>query len=100
MLEGEGHSELALTGLIDGKLQTGIIDRVRIDGNDHWIIDYKTSTHEGGDLDRFLSEERRRYSEQLAGYASLYEGWSGIRPRCALYFPLLQAFVEMPVSNS
>ncbi|MDJ0918807.1 MAG: UvrD-helicase domain-containing protein [Woeseiaceae bacterium] len=99
MLEGEGHTELALTGLIDGKLQTGIIDRVRIDGDEHWIIDYKTSTHEGGDLARFLSEERRRYSDQLAGYASLYEGWSGVRPRCALYFPLLQEFVEMPVAT-
>ncbi|MDJ0759171.1 MAG: UvrD-helicase domain-containing protein [Woeseiaceae bacterium] len=99
ILDGDGHTELALTGLIDGRLQTGIIDRVRIDGDDHWVIDYKTSTHEGGNLDRFLSEERRRYSEQLSGYASLYEGWSGVRPRCALYFPLLQAFVEMPMES-
>ncbi len=96
ILDGEGHTELALTGVVDGTLQTGIIDRVRIDGDDHWVIDYKTSTHEGGDLERFLSEEQRRYTEQLAGYATLYEGWSGIRPRCALYFPLLQAFIEMP----
>ena len=96
MLTGEGHTELALTGVVGGTIQTGIIDRVRIDADEHWIIDYKTSTHEGGDLPRFLSEERRRYSAQLQVYAALYEAWSGIRPRCALYFPLLQSFVELP----
>ena len=95
LLRGTGHTELALTGVIDGAIRTGIIDRVRIDGDEHWVVDYKTSTHEGGDLERFLSEERRRYSEQLAVYAMLYEGFSGVRPRCALYFPLLQSFVEL-----
>ena len=88
LLDGAGHTELALTGVVDGAIQTGIIDRVRIDKGEHWIVDYKTSTHEGGDLARFLSEEQRRYSEQLKVYAT--------RPRSALYFPLLQAFVELP----
>ena len=96
LLAGEGHTELALTGVVGGVIQTGIIDRVRIDADEHWIVDYKTSTHEGGDLTRFLSEEQRRYSEQLNVYAMLYEAWSGVRPRRALYFPLLQSFVELP----
>jgi hypothetical protein len=51
ILEGEGHAELALTGQIDGNIESVVLDRVRIDENgDHWIIDYKTSNNEGGNL--------------------------------------------------
>ena len=55
LLDGEGHAELALTGVIDGRIESVVLDRVRIDGDGtHWIVDYKTSTHEGGDLEGFL----------------------------------------------
>jgi hypothetical protein len=44
-LYGEGHAELAVTGLWHGKVESVIIDRVRIDEDGvHWIIDYKTSS--------------------------------------------------------
>jgi len=93
LLSGDGHAELPLTGLLDdGRIATGIIDRVRIDGDEHWIVDYKTSVHEGGDLERFVSEEVRLYREQLERYVTLYEGWTGIRAKAALYFPLLARF--------
>ena len=35
-----------------------------------WIADYKTSSHEGGDVDAFLDRERVRYEAQLARYAA------------------------------
>ena len=69
---------------------------MRIDENgEHWIIDYKTSTHEGGNLQGFLNAEIERYTPQLQKYASLYAAYSGKQARRALYFPLLQEFVEV-----
>jgi ATP-dependent exoDNAse (exonuclease V) beta subunit len=98
ILDGEGHAELALTGVANDELVSVILDRVRIAEDDtHWIIDYKTSSHEGGNLAGFLQAETDRYKVQLARYASIYENWSGANVKCALYFPLLQSFVEVPV---
>ncbi len=98
ILEGRGHAELALTGVVENELVSVVLDRVRIDDEDtHWIIDYKTSSHEGGNLEGFLQVEADRYHAQLARYASIYKDWSRANVKCALYFPLLQAFVEVPV---
>jgi ATP-dependent exoDNAse (exonuclease V) beta subunit len=98
ILDGEGHAELALTGVANDELVSVILDRVRIAEDDtHWIIDYKTSSHEGGNLAGFLQVEADRYNAQLARYASIYKNWSGANVKCALYFPLLQSFVEVPV---
>ncbi len=98
LLNGPGHAEFALSGLVGGRIETGIIDRVRIDDDGtHWIVDYKTSTHEGGNLAGFLQAESARYKPQLSRYADLYRNYSGAPVRCALYFPLLQKFVEVDV---
>lgn len=96
ILAGDGWAEFALTGQYEGAIESVVLDRVRIDedGN-HWIIDYKTSTHEGGNLQGFLKAEVERYAPQLEKYAALYAAYSGQQPRCALYFPLLQEFVEV-----
>ena len=98
ILAGEGHAELALTGLADGEIVSVILDRVRIDEDGtHWIVDYKTSSHEGGNLQGFLKAETDRYQAQLARYADIYKEWSGEKVKCALYFPLLKSFVEVTV---
>jgi hypothetical protein len=99
-LEGEGHAELALTGLWDGRIESIVIDRVRIDDEGvHWIVDYKTSTHEGGDLAGFLGQESQRYRPQLEKYAALYKSLGHRNVRTALYFPMLQAFREVSLEN-
>jgi hypothetical protein len=96
LLSGDGHAELALSGIVNGSIESGVLDRVRIDDDGtHWIVDYKTSSHEGGNLEGFLAAEAERYRDQLARYATLYRAWSGAEVRCALYFPLLQAFIEV-----
>lgn len=96
LLTGEGHAELAVTGLWNGRLESIVIDRVRVDEDGvHWVVDYKTSTHEGGDLAGFLEQERERYRPQLAKYAALYARLTDAPVRTALYFPLLQRFVEL-----
>lgn len=98
LLEGEGAAELALTGSIDGRLHAIVIDRIRIDADGtHWLVDYKTSTHEGGNLEGFLQAESDRYRTQLRKYAQIYAAYSGTQPKCALYFPLLREFVEVGI---
>ncbi len=96
LLEGEGHAELALSGVLNNRIESVVLDRVRIDDDGtHWIVDYKTSSHEGGDLQEFLSAETDRYRPQLGKYAQLYRNYADVDIRCALYFPLLREFVEV-----
>ena len=96
LLSAQGAAELALTGIWRGQPQSIVIDRVcRAEDDSVWIVDYKTGTHEGGDLAGFLEDEARRYSDQLARYRAIYAAYSGDTARTALYFPLLGEFVEV-----
>lgn len=100
LLSGRGHSELAVTGVHNGRAESVVIDRIRIDDDGvHWIIDYKTSTHEGGDLSGFLLQESDRYRPQLRRYAEVYAALSGAEVKTALYFPLLKEFCEVSVTE-
>jgi hypothetical protein len=60
-------------------------------------VDYKTSRHEGADVQAFLDRERTRYAAQLAAYAALFQGESdaGGGSRQGLYFPLLRGWREL-----
>jgi len=96
LLQGDGHAEFALSGVVQDQIESVVLDRVRIDDDGtHWIVDYKTSTHEGGRLAAFLQAESDRYRPQLRKYSEMYKNYSGADVRCALYFPLLQEFVEV-----
>jgi ATP-dependent exoDNAse (exonuclease V) beta subunit len=98
IINGDGHAEMGLSGVYEGNIESVIIDRVRIDSHGvHWIVDYKTSTHEGGNLAGFLQAETDRYRPQLAKYAAIYNAYAGTEARCALYFPLLKTFLEVDV---
>ncbi len=98
IISGEGRSELGLTGVVEGEVESVILDRVRIDSDGtHWIVDYKTSSHEGGNLEGFLQAEEARYTPQLRKYKAIYSAYAKADVRCALYFPLLQTFLEVDV---
>ncbi len=91
----EQHNEYPLSGLYDGKLFNIIIDRTFVDDNDtRWIVDYKTSRHEGLDVEAFLDQEQERYREQLEKYGALMSRWDNRKLRLGLYFPLLQGWRE------
>jgi ATP-dependent helicase/nuclease subunit A len=61
-----------------------VIDRLIRDANGtRWVVDYKTSRHEGADIEGFLDQEQKRYAAQLDGYAAALGGASR-----GLYFPL------------
>jgi ATP-dependent exoDNAse (exonuclease V) beta subunit len=92
----EAHSELALTGIASGRLTQVIIDRSFVDREGtRWVIDFKTSRHEGGGLDTFLTQELERYRSQLETYVALARGLGPNPVRAGLYFPLLGAFREL-----
>jgi ATP-dependent exoDNAse (exonuclease V) beta subunit len=86
-------NELALTGRIDGEVVSIVIDRTFIDAEGtRWIVDYKTSSHEGADLGGFLDSEQARYQPQLERYAALMSRLGPEPIRVGLYFPLLSAW--------
>jgi hypothetical protein len=88
-------SELPIAGLIDGNLCEAVIDRTFIDETGlRWIIDYKTSLHEGANLENFLEKEKERYREQLERYARLMVQRDDRPIRLGLYFPLLSEWLE------
>jgi ATP-dependent exoDNAse (exonuclease V) beta subunit len=91
----EAESELALTGRVGSDVISVVIDRtfVAADGT-RWIVDYKTSTHEGAGLDAFLDNERERYRAQLERYAAMLRPLATGPIRLGLYFPLLSGWRE------
>jgi hypothetical protein len=93
-------SELPLTVPDGNRFRELVVDRtfVAVDGV-RWVIDYKISTHEGGDLDAFLREEAERHREQLRGYRDALAALSDEPVRTALYFPLLAKFHEVTLDQ-
>jgi len=90
-----GESEYALTAVLDGQPRNLVLDRSFVVDGTRWIIDYKTSSHSGGDLEGFLKNEADRYREQLQRYREAV-AINETRPiRTALYFPLLDRFCEV-----
>ena len=85
-------SELKVTMVKDGLLRQLRLDRTFIDEvGIRWIIDYKTSSHEGGGKEAFLESEVIRYRSQLENYARALSQMDNRDIRVGLYFPLLQA---------
>jgi ATP-dependent exoDNAse (exonuclease V) beta subunit len=90
-----GECEYALTAVLGGQPSNLVLDRSFIADGTRWIIDYKTSSHSGGGLEGFLQNEAERYRDQLQRYRAAV-AINEIRPiRTALYFPLLDRFLEV-----
>lgn len=89
-------SELALTVCEGERFRSLVIDRSFIDADgSRWVIDFKTSQHQGADLERFIHEEVERYRGQLRAYRDAVATMGGEPVRTALYFPLLGVFREV-----
>jgi len=91
----EAECELPVSRLIEGKLYEAVIDRTFVDESGvRWIVDFKTGSHEGADVEAFLDNERERYREQLERYARLMVQRDERPIRLGLYFPLLGGWRE------
>ena len=91
----EADSELPITRTANGLIENLRLDRTFVDdAGTRWVIDYKTSAHEGGSIKAFLDSEVQRYRGQLDRYASAMSRVDRRPIRVGLYFPLLRAFRE------
>ncbi len=89
------HCEWAISHLNGSRLSHYIVDRSFEDENGiRWIIDYKTASHEGGDIEHFLNEECQRHQSQLQRYALALQAMGHHNLQLALYFPMLDAWRE------
>ena len=88
----EARSEHRIRVTSAAGANTYIVDRIFRTAEDvRWIVDYKTSRHEGADLEDFLEREKERYRAQLERYAVAL----GAGPTMlGLYFPLLAGWRE------
>jgi ATP-dependent exoDNAse (exonuclease V) beta subunit len=86
------RSELTLTARTAAGLEHLRLDRTFVDRGVRWIIDFKTSVHEGAETELFLDAEVERYRAQLERYAALMASIEDRPIRVGLYFPLLRAF--------
>jgi ATP-dependent exoDNAse (exonuclease V) beta subunit len=85
-------NEVRMNVFEEGRVRLVVMDRVFVaEDGARWIVDYKTSRHEGGDVGAFLESERERYAEQLRRYARALGGES----RLGLYFPLIPGWREV-----
>lgn len=91
--------ELALTLCEGSAFRQVVIDRTFVANGVRWVIDYKTSSHEGADVETFLDRESERHREQLRLYGRALAALGPQPVRAALYFPLLGAFREVPLEG-
>jgi len=78
-----------------GQPRSFVLDRTFVENGIRWIIDYKTSSHSGGDLEGFLESETKRYREQLQRYKSAMALTETLPIKTALYFPMLDQLLEL-----
>jgi ATP-dependent helicase/nuclease subunit A len=84
----EAHNEHRIRVLTSEGMRTYVIDRFfNTSDGQSWVVDYKTSRHEGAGLEQFLDQEQQRYARQLQDYQEAMKG-----PSTGLYFPLLRGW--------
>jgi len=95
---GEARSELRLTVRAAATLEHFRLDRTFVAEGKRWIVDFKTSQHEGGALGEFLDSEVARYAPQLERYAVAVAASESRPVQLALYFPLLGELRAWPAA--
>src|SRR5258708_26740617 len=90
----EARSEHRIRVTSAAGANTYIVDRIFRTAEDvRWIVDYKTSSHEGADRESFLDREQERYRAQLEADArSLAAGEASL----GLDFPVRAAWRQWP----
>ncbi len=92
----DAQSELRLTGTTADGVVNIVMDRTFVDEQGvRWIVDYKTSSHQGADVEAFFDREQERYRGQLERYAALMKARDNRPIKLALYFPLLKGWREL-----
>jgi ATP-dependent exoDNAse (exonuclease V) beta subunit len=91
----EGRTEYRLRVRAPDASRTYVMDRVFRDrAGELWVVDFKTSRHEGAAVEAFLDREAERYAAQLEAYAAALGG-----ARRGLYFPLHAGWRPLAVAE-
>jgi len=100
-VQRNAQNELRVSTNFNEKIINVAIDRTFLTAEgERWIVDYKTSHHEGGGVEDFLDREQGRYRKQLDQYAAIMQLKDRLPVRLGLYFPLLGGWREWELKNS
>jgi len=91
----DARCEYRITAVLGTQAVNLVLDRTFVEDGIRWIIDYKTSSHAGGDLEGFLQNEVERYREQLLRYKNALAITEAHPIKTALYFPMLDRLLEV-----
>ena len=88
----EQENEMQLSAMQDGAVVSFRLDRTFVDETQtRWIVDYKSTTTNTQDTDRFVDEQvNLRHKKQLEKYAELMSQIDARPIKLAVYFPLLK----------
>jgi ATP-dependent helicase/nuclease subunit A len=83
-----------------GAIRRGMIDLLAFDGQDWWLLDYKSSRPAAGeDWEAFITRETEKYRPQLLAYREMAARAKGIEPpeaiRLGIYFTACRQVVEL-----
>jgi len=94
----DARTELRLTVRSGEVLEHIRLDRTFVAEGRRWIVDFKTSQHEGSYADEFLRSEVARYAPQLERYAHAAAAIDARPIELGLYFPLLGELRSWPAA--
>ena len=94
----EQDNEFSLSAHENGKVKPYRIDRTFIDEQGtRWIVDYKSTPHDKGDVAEFAKEQvASRHRPQLEKYGALFYALDARPIKLAVYFPLLKQLIVWP----
>ena len=103
ILEPRDHaaSEKALTSWNEDRMSVRL-DRIfqagetpLSPGNDYlWIVDFKTTSYSGDQIEGFFRQEREKYMPQMSAYIALLNEGEKDRPlRMGLYYPMIPKLI-------
>jgi ATP-dependent exoDNAse (exonuclease V) beta subunit len=83
-----------------GAIRRGVIDHLSFDGNDWWLLDFKTSRPAAGeDWEAFIHRETDKYRPQLLAYREMAARAKGLASpgdiRVGIYFTACRKVVEV-----
>lgn len=91
------ESEFPLVGYYGGRWVSVVLDRCFVDGDDLWVVDYKTTELRGDDVEGRLAAEMKRYTDQLQRYRDAvmkHPISAGKKVRCGLFLASLGRLEE------
>lgn len=93
----EGGCEVPLSTISDSISRRFILDRIFLDKDTLWIVDYKTaSCGEGENYKAFLERERNTYLDKMQAYlGAVMDTGISQKAKAALYFPAHDELLEV-----